>query len=450
MFSGASLFRRSAMRYALTLSGLFVVVLALCGIWMLVQIQAEVREEIDIQLREAHADLSRVSEAELLEWYGEDDDLAFFTEGFRAADGTILGALRGEVFDQPGYSTLTAQELFAPGFLTSFEGLMADEAITDSPEDIEQDLWRVYVAPASGGQLATFESITSVEEALGLIPRVMITVGIALVTTTLIAGAFLAWGQQKRLNQISDGIARIGRGDLSHPMAPARVRDDLDQIMVGMDDAAAELDSSIGRLRLFSQNIAHELRTPLARLRATLEDGDAPQNALDRTDEVIRVLDAVQRIARLSHKADPGTLSPVDLGAVAQLMEELFAEVAADQSQTLQVIVQDPATVMGDYQLLAQMMSNLAENAIRYAGAGAQITVTADATGLSVRDTGPGITTDADLTEPFARADHVTEGTGLGLALVKTIAQHHGAELSMTSSGGLEARVDFPAHVMAD
>lgn len=295
--------------------------------------------------------------------------------------------------------------------------------------------------------MAVFEPISGIEDALDLIPRVVLTVGAALVATTLLAGAVMAWRQQARLDRVSAGIARIGRGDLSHPMAPPQVRDDLDEIMVGIDAAAAQLDGSISRLRLFSQNVAHELRTPLARLRATLEDAPGtPDAALERTDEVIRTLDAVQRIARLSHQPDPGTLSPVALADVVALAEELFAEVAAENDQSLQTVLEDPATVPGDFQLLAQMLSNLVENAIRYAGPGARITVQARGHCLSVRDTGPGIATDEDLTEPFARAAHARsgEGSGLGLALVKTIARYHGAALTLTSDGGLEARVSFP------
>lgn len=450
MSLGVNLLRRSAMRNALALSGLFIIVLALCGLWMLAQISNEVRDDIDAQLAFMHSDFVKTGPRakEIASWFEDDEELVLYSEAYRSASGEVFGTLRPEIFDRAGYSTLSTPELFAPRFLNAYARVMEEFAAFEDPLDhsVDFDTWRVYVAPFDGGELAMFEPISGVEDALGLIPRVVLTVGAALVATTLLAGAVMAWRQQARLDRIRDGITRIGRGDLNHRMAPARARDDIDEIMQGIDAAAAELDGSISRLRLFSQNVAHELRTPLARLRATLEDSPGtPEAALERTDDVIRTLEAVQRIARLSHQPDPGTLSPVALGDVAALAADLFGEVATENGQILQVVQDDPATVQGDFQLLAQMLSNLVENAIRYAGDGARITIHAHGRSLSVRDTGPGITGGDDLTEPFARAAEARskEGSGLGLALVKTIARHHGADLVLTSDNGLKAQVSF-------
>lgn len=440
----AKLIRRSAMRNAFALSGLFIIVLALCGIWMVAQIRTEVREEIDTQLRLTHAELLGASADDVRAWSQNQDDFLFFSESFRTVNGQIIGTVRDTVFDRSGFQTLTTQELFQPRFLSDFQSLSDELVAEELPLDFET--WRVFVGPFMGGEVALFEPISGVEDALGLIPRVVLTVGTALVLTTLLSGVLLAWRQQARLDRVRDGIARIGRGDLSHPMAPAHVRDDLDEIMVGIDRAAQDLDGSISRLRLFSQNVAHELRTPLARLRATLEQSPhTPDAALERTDEVIRTLDAVHRIARLSHKPDPGTLAPVNLKDVVSLAEELFAEVAADNGQRISVVLDTPQTVQGDFQLLVQMLSNLVENAIRYGGANAEITISACGSRLSVQDTGPGIVSPEDMTEPFARAAEVRalDGTGLGLALVKSIARYHDAELTLTSDNGLLAQVTF-------
>lgn len=435
------------MRNALALSGLFIIVLALCGLWMIAQIRAEVRDEIDAQLRLAHGDLAMASLDELRLWFRDEEEFAYYAEAYRGTDGTVLGPLRPEIFDQPGFQSLAAPDLFQPRFLSAFDRIAEEISAFEGPQDaFDIETWRVFVGPAAGGgQLAVFEPISGVEDALALIPRVMMVVGAALVATTLVAGAVMARLQQARLDRIRAGIARIGQGDLGHPMAPARLRDDLDEIMKGIDDAAAELDGSIARLRLFSQNVAHELRTPLARLRATLEQAPGtPDAALERTDEVIRILDAVHRIARLSHRPDPGTLTPVALADVVALTDDLFAAVAADAGQSLHVDLQAPAVVQGDFQLLAQMLSNLVENAIRYAGPGARITLRARGRALSVCDTGPGLSAQQDLTEPFARNTQSGEGAGLGLALVKTIARYHGATLTLSSTRGLEVQVSFP------
>lgn len=441
----AELMRRSAMRNALALSGLFVVVLALCGVWLIYQISREVRADIDADLQLAHSEFSGASEQELRDWFRLDDELVLLAESYRTSEGEVLGTLRPEVFDTDGFQTLTADDLFNRRFLVAFDRLF-EEISAETDLDLKVDTWRAFIGPVGSGQLAVFEPMSGVEDALEIIPGVILTVGVALVLTTLLAGAFLARHQQARLDRIRGGIARIGQGDLSRPIAPKRLRDDLDEIMKGVDEAAVKLDGSISRLRLFSQNVAHELRTPLARLRATLEDAPEPQEAaLTRTDEVIRTLDAVHRIARLSHQPDPATLTQVPLAEVAFLAEDLFAEVAAEKGQRLHVVLENPAVVQGDFQLLAQLMSNLVENAIRYAGDGAEITVSACGAEFCVSDTGPGIVSDLDMTEPFARAAEARskEGSGLGLALVKTIAHYHGAELTLASDGGLLAQVTF-------
>lgn len=450
MSLGVNLLRRSAMRNALALSGLFIAVLALCGLWMVVQIRSDVRDEIDTQLKLAHSDMQAqdVTTDDIRAWFTDEDDLILYTEAYRTAAGEVLGTLRPEVFDTLGFQTLSFHSLFQGRYFNSFEWAHGrDRAFLDEePLPDEVDTWRVYVAHLDGGRMAVFEPLSAVEDALGIVPQVVITVGAALVATTLLAGTIMAWRQQIRLDRIRDGIARIGRGDLSQPMAPELVRDDLDEIMLGIDRAAAELNGSISQLKLFSQNVAHELRTPLARLRAVLEDSPAlPSAALERTDEVIRTLDAVQRIARLSHQPAPGTLSPVPLADVATLAEDLFAEVALENGQKLRVVLDAPAVVQGDFQLLVQMVSNLVENAIRYSGNGARITISAQNHCLSVSDTGPGITTSDDMTEPFARAaeSRAHDGSGLGLALVKAIARYHGAKLSLHSDHGLRAQVSF-------
>lgn len=451
MSLGVDLLRRSAMRNALALSGLFIGVLTLCGLWMVAQIRSEVRDEIDAQLKLAHSDMLalEITAKDFSAWFSDDDELLFYTEAYRTAEGRVFGTLRPEVFDTLGYQTLSAHELFQERYINNFDWALEEELVFAGEDVLSDDIdtWRVYVASLDGGAMAVFEPISAVEGALDIIPRVVITVGVALVATTLLAGAVMAWRQQMRLDRIREGIARIGRGDLSHPMAPPQMRDDLDEIMLGIDGAAAELNGSISQLKLFSQNVAHELRTPLARLRAALEDSpDLPETALERTDEVIRILDAVQRIARVSHQPDPRTLSPVPLEDVVALAEDLFAEVATDNGQKLYVDVKNPAVVQGDFQLLTQMVSNLVENAIRYAGNKAQITITAHGRCLSVSDTGPGLRTNADLTEPFARAAEArtVDGSGLGLALVKAIARYHGANLSLSSGRGLKAELQFP------
>ena len=442
---GRSFLSRSAIRYTLILCILVIFVLVASGIVLNWTLQAQVKAEVDEMLVDTYDEFIRadVTTDELVSWFfqlAEED--GFFNFAYQDQFGNIIGGVSPEIFTQDGFATVISDELFDPSFVRNFTVLFAQEDI------IDEDKWRIFVGDLDGGRIVIFEPVENVEDALALFAIFLTYVGLALIVVTMTAGGVLAFQQQKRIDQIEARLARVGRGDLTNAKLPAVLRDDLDHIMAGIEDAAAQLDNSITQLRLFTQNAAHELNTPLARLRAQLEqlaESDQKDVALSEADTVIRTLAGVQRIARLSHRPSAESLSIVDLGEVAELMRDLYADVIEENGQQCDILILDSKPVLGDFQLLSQMASNLVENAIRHAGNNAIISIIIKDRQLIVGDTGKGLSDAAVVTafKPFQR-DASAGGSGLGLALVKAIADYHSAVLTTVQENGFSIHVTFP------
>jgi len=213
-------------------------------------------------------------------------------------------------------------------------------------------------------------------------------------------------------------------------------------------------------LRQVSNDVAHDLRTPLTRLRQKLEarlagaPDPAIESALSDLDAILETFAALLRIAQIEGGARRAAFRPTDLAGLGRTVVEAFAPSAEDATQTLSLQATGPSVVDGDPELLTQMLVNLVENALRHAGDGASICVTVRENGpdvtLVVADDGPGVPDHEreKLFDRFYRLERSrsTPGSGLGLALVAAVAKLHGAEVRLIDAApGLEARVTFPA-----
>ena len=212
-----------------------------------------------------------------------------------------------------------------------------------------------------------------------------------------------------------------------------------------------------------SDDIAHDLRTPLTRLRNRLEIarerartagdcGPMIEEALAEVDAILETFAALLRIAQIESGTRRAAFGDVNLGQVVAAVAETYAAVAEDRGQQLKVDIDSSTAVQGDQELLTQMIANLIENSIRHCPAGTQITVSlARENGeavLGVADTGPGIPPSerTKVLQRFYRleASRTTPGSGYGLALVKAVADLHGASLELTGNApGLRVVVRF-------
>jgi len=278
-----------------------------------------------------------------------------------------------------------------------------------------------------------------------------------------VAGGFaLSRDVHRRLAAISGTAEAIIDGDLSRRVPVRGSQDDLDRLAETINRMLDRITGLMESLRQVSNDIAHDLRTPLTRLRQRLEAGlaregergEAIEGALGDLDTILDTFAALLRIAQIEGGARRAAFRATDLAQLAGTVVDAFAPSAEDARQTLRLEGEPDVVIDGDPELLTQMLVNLVENALRHAGEGAAIRVGV-ARGVSapvlwVTDDGPGVPAveREKLFDRFYRLEHSRSapGSGLGLALVAAVARLHGAEVRLHDARpGLEARVTFPA-----
>lgn len=284
---------------------------------------------------------------------------------------------------------------------------------------------------------------------------------------TIAVGAVLAARVQKRLSLAEDAAARVAQGDLSARLPVSARGDDIDRISTAVNFSLGRLEGAVEAMRQVSADIAHDLRTPLNRLRIRIEQAagnlakglpveDDLAAAITESDRINETFSALLRIAQIESGARRENFALLDVAALMRDVAEVYAEVAEDAGDDLRHDLDGQAWIKGDRELLTQSFANLIENAIRHCPPGTAITCAVrEATGkviASIRDTGPGIPEgerDKVLRKLYRlEKSRTTEGTGLGLALVKAVADLHGAELVLDDAApGLRVDLIFQPEV---
>jgi signal transduction histidine kinase len=269
----------------------------------------------------------------------------------------------------------------------------------------------------------------------------------------------LAWGSvvSGRLMQRIETISRKSRdiiaADLRQRLPVTPAGDELDHLTGSINAMLDRIETLMDDLRQVTTDIAHDLRTPLTRLRQRLElarsaeiDAESLRGVLGRTvgevDAILGVFGALLRIAQIESGARQSGVAVVDVGMLMDTIVELYHPMIEERDQRLTEFVQSPLLVMGDRELLLQLIANLLENAIRHSPRGAAIEIRAvrseDRVEISVSDTGPGIPADmrSKVVQRFFRLEQsrTTPGNGLGLSLANAIAKLHDASLRFSDA----------------
>jgi signal transduction histidine kinase len=239
--------------------------------------------------------------------------------------------------------------------------------------------------------------------------------------------------------------------------------DEWDRVAENLNLMLDRIETLMGEVKQVSDNVAHDLRTPLTRMRARLEkayhgqrSGETDQSLIGDTiadlDAVLRIFSSLTRIAQIETQARKGAFRTVNLAEIASEVVELYDAAAEPDGTRLTVVGDREVLVTGDRDLIFDAIANLVDNAIKHGRAGGQVVVANENMDgrpvISIADDGPGIPADEyeHVFKRFYRLEHgrYTPGNGLGLSLVAAVARLHGARIEMLdNSPGLKFKLWF-------
>ena len=263
---------------------------------------------------------------------------------------------------------------------------------------------------------------------------------------------------------VSAAAVAVSAGDLTRRVRVAGLGDEFDLLAEAINDMLDRIERLMDGVRQVSNAIAHDLRTPITRARARLEDAASHartatdlQAAIERAqadlDGVVSVFEALLRIAEIEAGSRRSAFAPVDLAPLLRDLGELYEAAAEARGQRLAIDIPPSMPMFGDRDMIQQAVANLLDNALKFAPSGSTIqlsaAVAAEGVSIVVADAGPGIP-DSDrerATERFFRGEAArnTPGSGLGLALVQAVTNLHGGVLGLADNRpGLRAVLRFP------
>lgn len=313
-----------------------------------------------------------------------------------------------------------------------------------------------------GGRLFVGHDLIEHESIRNLVWRSLAT-GAVLAMLLATAGALFFRRQiEGRISDIRRTTLQIERGDLTQRI-PISSDDEFGLLSRDINRMLDRIEHLMDGVRHVSNAIAHDLRTPLSRIRGKLDDAvrhkmtveilsDAAYSVIGDIDELIFVFEKLLQIAEAESGMRTQSFETVNLNAIALDMVDLFDAMAEDRRVVLKASFKDAVSAAGDRHLLKNAVASLIDNAIKYAGAGASVEVgtfaDSDSASIFVRDNGPGIPIQElpKVTERFYRLDNSRSqpGNGLGLAIVSAIATMHGGVLILEDDHGLIARIVLP------
>lgn len=291
-----------------------------------------------------------------------------------------------------------------------------------------------------------------------LLTAIGLALALALITSFILARLISA-----RVQNIADVAAAVAAGDFGRRAdePTAGGGDAFDAMARALNAMLGRIEALIGEIRVVTDGLAHDLRSPLTRLKARIDrlaraDGHISEEIAaigSEADSLLAMLEASLELSRIEAGIGRDAFVRLDVAALVRDLAEMYEPLAEDNGVTLRINAAGPLAVSGHRNLLSRALANLIDNALRYGNAGGVIEVTAaatnDGTAISVSDRGPGIAS-ADHGEAlrrFGRVDAARRagGVGLGLSLAAAIARLHGGTLSLVDNRpGLKVVIDLP------
>jgi signal transduction histidine kinase len=277
--------------------------------------------------------------------------------------------------------------------------------------------------------------------AIGVVPTLLLSLGV---------GYLLGWRAVRRVRAVRRTVERIMSGNLRDRLAMTHADEDFDHLAESVNGMLDQIERLLEEVAGIGDDIAHDLRTPLTRVRTRLDRARQPGStretligAIDGAtaglDQALGIITALQRISEIEDGRRHAAFGDVDLSAVARDIAELYGPIAEAKGVCLAVDAARRLSVRGDRDLLIEAVANVLDNAIKFTPIGGRVVVTTfegeGTYGVRIVDTGPGIPVEERraVLKRFYRSDKSRHhfGSGLGLGLVQAIATLHGFELSI-------------------
>lgn len=447
----ARLLRSTPFRLALTFAFLFMLAFVLAGAIVYQMMSADLAEQLDDTIKETYSVVAATY---------ADNDLKELVETVQSH--STRSPRKEQLFSlTDAAGNRLAGNFTAAGLPDGFSMFGAE--MPGLPPDTE---YRAYSGSVGGNNLTIAFSLSETEE---LETIMLMSFGWATLIITGLAitgGALLASRVQRRLDGIAATMVDVSHGRLDTRIPLTGNGDDIDMVSGQVNAALDRLSGLVDGMKQVSTNIAHDLKTPLNRLQMILEgaadkaarDQDVSDDLADARAEGYQInetFDALLRIAQIEAGARKARFTDVDLDEILRTMAEIYTDVAEDDGKVLSFSQLNGSgdRIHGDRELLTQMFANLVENALRHCPPGTTIRLSVARQGervlASVADNGPGIPPDERerVFQRLYRLDHSrsTPGSGLGLSLVRAIADLHGASIALDDCRpGLAVVVGFP------
>ncbi len=323
---------------------------------------------------------------------------------------------------------------------------------------------RVLITPLPNNyQLLVGTDLSEQAYLLNRIATILFIAILIIFTASLIGGIWIGHRVIKRLDVIRRTAKEIIDGDLSQRIPIHEQQDEYDKLSIVLNQMLIQLEKSMQSMREVTDNLAHDLRNPLNRLRHRLETIQYQQpdtknykqelaTAIEDVDVIVATFNALLNIAQIEANAQHDHWVNVDITALINDLGELYTLLAEEKRISLNYKTAENLFLHGDKQLLAQALSNLLDNAVKYTPEGGTLKLNAykekNQLIITISDTGIGIPNDQyeNVFRRFTRLDNVrnTAGNGLGLSLVKAVTDLHHAEIELSDNQpGLKVKLLF-------
>lgn len=454
--------RYSAFRQAFLFAAIFLAGMLTVGIVIFLSVGAELTASVDQRLDQRWQSIAQNMQDED---FDDLDEIISVNQTSSSGRTDDIGRVTA-IFDQ--------QRTLVSGDPIRFVEATGSSTSPGSAFGIDDDEpFRLLNRPVGTYHLLVGETLEPLEETEEILLMAFLWGAIFVLVLTLFTGIILGRHMQRRVARINSGLTAFANGQFDARISDPAPDDDIGRIAQSADEMLERLQASIRAMSDMSANIAHDLKTPISRLQTLIQEaqvsslsGEQASAMLARIEteagSIAGTFDAVLRISQINAGARRERFRKTDMLEIVTAVFDIYASVAEDSGISLSchgsagdARAGDTPCVLGDRDLLFQMLVNLVENAIQHTPTGTAITLAARSTAshvlIEVTDTGPGVNT-ADLerlAEPHYRTDksRSTTGSGLGLALVDSVARLHDGGLTLTNADpGLRALVSLPKH----